>query len=108
MKRKFKYLVDDQEFVAVCKKCDYATCNSEKDIFIVYKDEWEYTEKYQERISLYEKDDNEEDTFDLLLASVKNNTIDLYPTPMNGVVIMHQLPISNKSEYTVIPNNIEF
>lgn len=43
MKRKFKYLIDDQEFVAVCKKCDYATCNSENDIFIVFKDEWEYT-----------------------------------------------------------------
>ncbi|MBO7231230.1 MAG: hypothetical protein J6V20_07485 [Bacteroidaceae bacterium] len=87
-------MFNEQEFVAVCRKTDYENNNIGDGIFLVYKKEWEDTDDYSIK------------TFDLLLTSVKNNTIKLYPAPNNAVVIVQSLPYSRKEDYMILPNKL--
>ena len=94
MKYKYTLMFNEQEFVAVCRKKDYENNNIGDGIFLVYKKEWEDTDDYSIK------------TFDLLLTSVKNNTIKLYPAPNNAVVIVQSLPYSRKEDYMILPNKL--
>lgn len=94
MKYKYTLMFNEQEFVAVCRKTDYENNNIGDGIFLVYKKEWEDTDDYSIK------------TFDLLLTSVKNNTIKLYPAPNNAVVIVQSLPYSRKEDYMILPNKL--
>ena len=96
MKQDYKYMFNEQEFVAVWRKSDYENDNIGDGIFLVYKNEWEDTDDYSIK------------TFDLLLTSIEGNTIKLYPTPNNAVIIVQQLPYSRKSEYMEIPKEYTF
>jgi hypothetical protein len=84
-------MFNEQEFVAVCRKKDYENDNIGDNIFLVFRREWECT------------DESSIEEIDLLLSTVKNNTIDLYPAPYDAVVIVEQIPYSRKSEYMEIP-----
>lgn len=84
-------MFDEQEFVAVCRKNDYESGNLKDGIFLVFRKEWENTHEFST------------DTFDLLLASVKNNIIKLPQFPDNAVVIIKTLPYSRKSEFMEVP-----
>jgi hypothetical protein len=96
MKQDYKYMFNEQEFVAVCRKSDYENDNIGDGIFLVCKNEWEDTDDYSIK------------TFDLLLTSIEGNTIKLYPAPNNAVIIVQQLPYSRKSEYMEIPKEYTF
>ena len=91
-KLKMELMFDKEEFVAVCKKHDYENGDIRDGIFLVFKNEWNNT------------DDDPMETFDLLLASVVNNIVKLYPMPNNAVVIVEQVPYSEKSDYIEISN----
>lgn len=93
-KQKFTLMFNEQEFVAICRISDYENGNIGDGVFLVPKDEWEDTDDYSIK------------TFSLLLTSVENNTIKLYPVPNNAVVIVQQLPYSRKSEYMEIPKTM--
>jgi hypothetical protein len=92
MKFKMELMFDKEEFVAVCKKHDYENGDIRDGIFLVSKNEWNNT------------DDDPMETFDLLLASVVNNIVKLYPMPNNAVVIVEEVPYSKKSDYIEISN----
>ena len=96
MKQDYKYMFNEQEFVAVCRKSDYENDNIGDGIFLVCKNEWEDTDDYSIK------------TFDLLLTSIEGNSIKLYPAPNNAVIIVQQLPHSRKSEYMEIPKEYTF
>ena len=91
-KLKMELMFDKEEFVAVCKKHDYENGDIRDGIFLVFKNEWNNT------------DDDPMETFDLLLASVVNNIVKLYPMPNNAVVIVEEVPYSKKSDYIEISN----
>lgn len=91
-KLKMELMFDKEEFVAVCKKHDYENGDIRDGIFLVFKKEWNNT------------DDDPMETFDLLLASVVNNIVKLYPMPNNAVVIVEEVPYSKKSDYIEISN----
>ena len=91
MKNKYTLMFDEQEFVAVCRKIDYENNNIGEDIFLVYRNEWEDMGEYST------------EEIDLLLTKIENNTIELYPAPNNGVVIVKSIPYSRKSEYIELP-----
>ena len=84
-------MFNEQEFVAVCRKTDYENNNIGKDIFLVCRNEWEDIGEYST------------EEIDLLLTKIENNTIELYPAPNNGVVIVKSIPYSRKSEYIELP-----
>ncbi len=84
-------MFDEQEFVAVCRKTDYENNNIGKNIFLVYRNEWEDIGEYST------------EEIDLLLTKIENNTIKLYPAPYNAVVIVKSIPYSRKSEYIALP-----
>ena len=90
MKIHYQYLFNEQEFIAVCRRTDYHNGTIGDNIFLVYRNEWEGMSEYST------------ENFDLLLTSVKNNTIKLYPAPNNAVVIVQSLPYSRKSEFIEI------
>jgi len=92
----YKFNFDEHELVAICRKSDYENNNIGNSIFLVCKNEWKDTDDYSIK------------TFDLLLTSVENNTIRLYPAPNNAVIIVEQLPHSRKSEYMEIPKEYTF
>ena len=85
------YLFDEQEFVIVCRKTEEPNNIAEKELFLVSKGEWE------------DIDNDPTKTFDLLLTSIENNSIKLYPAPNNAVIIFKSLPYSEKSNYMEIP-----
>ena len=80
----------------VCKKSDFENDTIEDKLFLVYKDEWENDEK------------SEENTFDLLMTTIKNNTINLYTihapeySEVDAVVIADSLPYFRKDDYMEI------
>ncbi len=84
-------MFDEREFVLVCRKSDYENNNIGDGVFLVLRKEWEDT------------NDDSIKTFDLLLTTVDNNIVKLYPAPNNSVVIVQRLPYSRKSDYMEIP-----
>ena len=80
-------MFDEREFVLVCRKSDYEKKNVGDGVFLVLREEWE------------DKDDDPTKTFDLLLTSVKNGTVKLYPAPNNAVVIVQALPYCKSRLY---------
>ena len=91
MKYKYTLMFDEQEFMAVCRKSDYENGNIGDGIFLVYKNEWE--DAACDSIK----------TFDLLLTSVENGVVKLFPAPNNAVVIVRSLPYSRKIDYMKVP-----
>lgn len=87
-------MFNEEELIAVCCKTDYDNNNIGDDIFLVCRNEWE------------EIDENSTEEIELLLTSIENNTIKLYPAPNNAVVIVKSIPYSKKSEYIELPNNV--
>jgi hypothetical protein len=81
-----KYNYDQNEFVLVCRKSDWEKGTVGEDMFLVYRSEWE------------------EDlcTFDLLLTVIKNDVLDLYTLEGEAIVIVSQLPSSEKSNYILV------
>ena len=86
----YKCMFDKQEFVLVCREKIYENKNISDELFLVFKDEWEYN------------DSNSNQTFDLLLTLVENNIVRLYPAPDDAVIIVQQVPYSKKSDYKEI------
>lgn len=84
-------MFDEREFVLVCRKSDYENNNIGNGVFLVLRKEWEDTD-----------DDYSIKTFDLLLTSVENDTIKLFPAPNNAVVIVQTLPYPKKIDYIEI------
>lgn len=84
-------MFDEQKFVLVCRKSDYENNNIGDGVFLVLREEWEDT------------DDDFIKTFDLLLTSVENGTVKLFPAPNNAIVIVQELPYSRKSDYMEVP-----
>lgn len=83
-------MFDEREFVLVCRKSDYENNNIGDGVFLVLRNEWEDTDDYSIK------------TFDLLLTSVENSIVRLYPAPNNAVVIVQTLPYSKKIDYMEI------
>lgn len=88
---KYTLMFDERKFVLVCRKSDYENNNIGDGVFLVLREEWEDT------------DDDSIKTFDLLLTSVENGTIKLFPAPNNAVVIVQELPYSRKNDYMELP-----
>lgn len=86
-------MFDEYEFVLVCRKSDYES-NSIDDVFLVLREEWE------------DIDDDTIKTFDLLLTSVENGTVKLFPAPNNAVVIVQELPYSRKIDYMEVLRSV--
>lgn len=91
MNNKYIPMFDEQKFVLVCRKSDYENNNIGDGVFLVLREEWEDT------------DDDFIKTFDLLLTSVENGTVKLFPAPNNAIVIVQELPYSRKSDYMEVP-----
>lgn len=84
-------MFDEQEFVLVCRRSDYENGKIGDSLFLVSREEWEDT------------DDDSIKTFDLLLTTVENGTVKLFPAPNNAVVIVQELPYSRKNDYMELP-----
>ena len=84
-------MLDEREFVLVCRKSDYENNNIGDGVFLVLRKEWEDT------------DNNPIKTFDLLLTAVDNGFVKLFPAPNNAVVIVQELPYSRKIDYMEVP-----
>lgn len=84
-------IFDEREFVLVCRKSDYENNNIGDDVFLVLREEWE------------DADDESAKTFDLLLTSVENGTVKLFPAPNNAVVIVQELPYSRMIDCMEVP-----
>lgn len=84
-------MFDEQEFVLVCRRSDYENGKIGDGLFLVSREEWEDT------------DDDSIKTFDLLLTTVENGTVKLFPAPNNAVVIVQELPYSRKNDYMELP-----
>lgn len=84
---KYILMYDEQEFVLVCRRSDYENGKIGDGLFLVSREEWEGNDDYSIK------------TFDLLLTSVENNVVKLYPSPNNAVVIFQTLPYSRKVDY---------
>ena len=91
MKNKYRPMFDEREFVLVCHKSDYVKNNISDGVFLVLRKEWEDT------------DYDPIKTFDLLLTSVENGAVKLFPAPNNAVVIVRSLPYSRKIDYMEVP-----
>ena len=83
-KNKYIPMFDEQEFVLVCRKNDYENGIIGDGLFLVSREEWEDTDDYSIK------------TFDLLLTSVENNVVKLFPAPNN---VLQTLPYSRKVDY---------
>lgn len=88
---KYISMFDEQEFVLVCRRSDYENGKIGDGLFLVSREEWEDT------------DDDSIKTFDLLLTTVENGTVKLFPAPNNAVVIVQELPYSRKNDYMELP-----
>ena len=84
-------MFDEHKFVLVCRKSDYENNNIGDGVFLVLKEEWEDT------------DDDSIKTFDLLLTSVENGIVKLFPAPNDAIVIVQELPYSRKNDYMEVP-----
>lgn len=91
MKNKYTPMFDEREYVLVCRKSDYVNNNIGDGVFLVLKEEWE------------DVDHDSIKTFDLLLTSVENGAVKLFPAPNNAVVIVRSLPYSRKIDYMEVP-----
>lgn len=91
IRTKYTLMFDEQKFVLVCRKSDYENNNIGDGVFLVFREEWEDT------------DDDSIKTFDLLLTSVENGAVKLFPAPNNAVVIVKELPYSRKNDYMEVP-----
>lgn len=89
IRTKYTLMFDEQKFVLVCRKSDYENNNIGDGVFLVFREEWE--------------DTDDDKTFDLLLTSVENGTVKLFPAPNNAIVIVQELPYSRKSDYMEVP-----
>lgn len=77
-------MFDEEEFVLVCRRNDYENGIIGDGLFLVSREEWEDTDDYSIKI------------FDLLLTSVENNVVKLFPAPNN---VLQTLPYSRKVDY---------
>ena len=77
-------MFDEEEFVLVCRRNDYENGIIGDGLFLVSIEEWEDTDDYSIKI------------FDLLLTSVENNVVKLFPAPNN---VLQTLPYSRKVDY---------
>lgn len=77
-------MFDEQEFVLVCRRNDYENGIIGDGLFLVSREEWEDTDDYSIK------------TFDLLLTTVENNVVKLFPAPNN---VLQTLPYSRKADY---------
>ncbi|MCM1515968.1 MAG: hypothetical protein NC080_06080 [Paraprevotella sp.] len=84
-------MFDERKFVLVCRKSDIENNNIGDGVFLVLREEWEDT------------DDDSIKTFDLLLTSVENGTVKLFPAPNNAMVIVQEIPYSRKNDYMEVP-----
>ena len=83
----FVPMFDRQEFVLVCRRSDYQRGVVDDQVFLVCRSEWN------------DPDSDQFKTFDLLLTSIGENFVDLYSTSDGAVVIVQQLPYSQKKDF---------
>lgn len=90
-KRHYIKMFDEQKFILVCRRSDYENDNIGDGLFLVDRKKWQDTDEYSIK------------TFDLLMTSVKNDRVELYPDPNNAAIIHQTLPYSRKIDYIEVP-----